>query len=276
MPTPRLRSRLTAALIASAIGCAEGSASTAPDGPTPPGTPAATPPGAPTVAPPAAPTANRVRGRVTDTQGRPLAGVRIIVDNTLYFNTSVSTQTDGDGAYSVQVPAGSWRVLAKLTRGYNGRSYTFDLHPDDASSFAGGAGAVRNFQWRLTGDAPEYMGRAFYGGSVDLLLDPNGDFYDIENVEFTFTPDGPLVDGSAGRVIVARSGAARTPSFSKILDVPIGRYRVTARHVPPGGQARPVPIRVEGAPGYAGAAVAGFAPEGTACRNCMRLEINRP
>src|SRR5687768_14452259 len=101
MPTPRFPARLAAALIASAIGCAEGAASTAPDVP-PAGTPSAAP---------ATPSAFRVRGRVTDTQGRPLAGVDVVVDNTLLFNTSVSARTDADGTYRVQVPAGSWRVL---------------------------------------------------------------------------------------------------------------------------------------------------------------------
>src|SRR5687768_4493894 len=137
MQTSRYRLQLAAMIVAtlaaSTLACAEGGAATGPGTPSTP--PAGAPPGPPAVAPGGSQTAHRVPGRVTDTQGRPLAGIKVVIDNTVFLNSAVTTQTDADGNYAAQVPAGSWRALARLERSYNGRTYTFDLHPDDATSF---------------------------------------------------------------------------------------------------------------------------------------------
>lgn len=220
--------------------------------------------------------ANIAKGRVVDASGRPLSDVQIVVDNTIYFNTAVTGRTDANGSYRLQVPGGSWRVYAKLTHTYNGRTYSFELDPDDPDSFAGIDGAVRNFTWRLTGPARDYMGLAFYGGEVICFDDPNADVGDRENIELTFTPVGPLVDGSQGEVITRKLGQPRTPAYSKVLDMPIGRYVVTARYVPTDGPARPLTVRLEGTGEYAAALTADFEPEMMSCKNCLRLEVNNP
>lgn len=256
------RRLLAAHLIAAAIvGCSDGA--TAPDDPQDPG---AVPP----------PSDYVVRGAATDTKGRPLTGVAIVIDNTIYYNSAVTGRTGDDGSYRLTIGDGSWRAYATMQTNYNGRTYEIDLHPDNDDSFSGVSGAVRNFRWRLTGAASEFLGKDYYGGTVDLLRDPSSDYLDIEHVEFTFVPEGALIDGSTGQTLVGRSGAPRTDTFSKIVDVPIGRYRVSAVYAAPGEAPQALVIRVEGDPGYGDSVLADFIPEGFACRNCMRLEVNWP
>jgi hypothetical protein len=167
------------------------------------------------------------KGRVVDTHGKPIAGAKVYVDNTIYFNSGISTTTNADGYYRVQVPPGSWRVYAAITVTYNGRKFKkIDLHPDNADSFAGADGVVRNFQWKLTGEKPEPL-VGYYGGPVNLFNNPNGNMsngnmYDVENIEFTFTPAGLLIDGSTGTVIKAKCGATRSASYARINDIPMG------------------------------------------------------
>ena len=43
-----------------------------------------------------------IEGTVTDTEGNPLAGANVIVDG-----TSVGAASDSDGAYQIDVPAGT-------------------------------------------------------------------------------------------------------------------------------------------------------------------------
>jgi hypothetical protein len=282
MPRPARRPLLPLLLAATALACSDAPAPTAPPA-APPATGAPPPPPAPTP-PPTAPPASGgahayvVRGTATDTEGRPVAGAEVVVDNALLSNSAVTGTTGGDGGYRLTVPDGSWRVYARVDVTYHGRRYRFDLHPSDHDSFAGRDGAVRDFRWRLTGPTPPTSGRPHHGGAVDILQDPNSDHLHKENVELTFTPEGPLVDGSAGGVITRRGGPPRSETFSKIVDVPIGRYRVTARYAPPGGAPRPLAVRVEARDPkpYAASVVADFEPELTSCRNCMRVEVNWP
>lgn len=250
-------------LLAAAVGCSDDS--TGPDDPGDPQDPGNNPP-----------SAYVVRGAVTDATGQPLGGVAVIIDNTIYYNSAITGQTGNDGKYQITVTDGSWRALAQLQRAYNGRTYTFDLHPSDDDSFAGADGAVRNFTWKLTGAAPSYLGREYYGGQVDLLVDPNADTLSIENVEFTFVPVGPLVDGSAGQTLAGHPGAPNTDTYSKFVDVPMGRYRVSAVYAPAGEIPQPLKIRVEGADAYGDDTVADFLPDASVCENCMRLELNWP
>jgi hypothetical protein len=176
------------------------------------------------------------KGRVVDTKGQPIAGARIYVDNTLYDNSGISTTTNADGYYRIQIPRGSWRVYAETSIAYNGKNFDkLVLHPNNPNSFADAEGAIRNFQWKLTGERPKPLA-GYYGGLVNLLNNPNGKLYDVENIEFTFTPDGALIDGSTGSIIKAKSGAPGTENYSRINDIPIGRYTVTAKHLPSGRQ----------------------------------------
>ncbi|GAB3315385.1 hypothetical protein GCM10027299_04500 [Larkinella ripae] len=178
-------------------------------------------------------TAGYLSGRVTDSQGKPLPGVTVLADNTLLYNSHLETSSDAGGNYRIKTPNGSFRAIAQIRKTYNGKSYTLYLKPDNPAAFAGDEGAVRNFQWQLSGEHPDQSG-LFYGGDVSLNKDLMSDLYDIENVAFTFTPVGPLIDGSEGKPLRLKSGEPNTEFYGRLPDVPIGRYRITAVHQPSG------------------------------------------
>ncbi|MCP3140545.1 carboxypeptidase-like regulatory domain-containing protein [Pyxidicoccus xibeiensis] len=212
-------------------------------------------------------------GRAVDARGTPLAGVKVWADNTLLYNTNAGATTGTDGTYRIDVrqPAGTWHASATLQRQYNGRSYTFDLDPSDDSVFAGNAGAVRNFTWRLSGKRPEL---GSYGGFVvayvSQLLDPADPSrgIDSEDIELTLTPDGKLVDGSDGAPITKK--LARTGDGDAVEDVPVGRYRITARYVQEGKAPRPMQVRVRDTGEPASSVTADFE---TVVGSAQRIEL---
>lgn len=212
------------------------------------------------------------KGRVLDTHGKPLAGAKVMLDNTILYNSGQSVTTGPDGMYEFKLEYGSWRVLAQVTREYHGRKFKLDLHPDTYDSFAGPDGAVRNFVWKLSGEQPE-PAVGYYGGSVYIRHDPNTEFYDIYGIEFTLTPQGPLIDGSEGSVIKGKPGGPNTKSYDRIEDVPIGRYTITGTYLPTG---QAVLIRPVNQGEYATSVTADFEEELNYCRICMSFEVKLP
>jgi hypothetical protein len=210
-----------------------------------------------------------VKGRVVDSQGRPLEGVQIVVDNTVYYNSAITSSTDANGEYFVRVEDGSWRVYAEMERDYNGRTYEIDLMADTFNSFAGRDGAVRNFTWQLQGEKPEPL-TGFFGGDIYIYNDPMTEFYDTENVEFTLQPVGSLIDGSTGKTIVTKHGAPRTDYYSRIVDVPLGRYEISGRYLPTGEQ---VLVRINGEGEYGTSLTVDFEEELNYCTTCVALEV---
>jgi hypothetical protein len=221
---------------------------------------------------PANPTAGYVTGKVVDTQGKPLAGVEIVIDNTLFYNTNLLTTTDAKGLYRVKTPNGSWRASAQVRRAYNGKSYRLDLAPNTTEAFAGDEGAVRNFEWRLSGEKPDNPG-AFYGGTVEVSNEIAKGPYDTENIEFTFTPVGPIIDGTPGKTLVLRYDEY----YGRIPDVPIGRYRITGVYKPTNTRLQ-LRNRVNGSYAADGAVTMDFYGEIPywSCTNCMFLEYSEP
>lgn len=203
-----------------------------------------------------------MQGRVVDTRGLALAGAVVYADNTLFYNTNVIGQSGGDGRYSLDVsrPVGTWAASARITRSLNGIAYTLDLDPDTIDIFAGNAGAVRNFSWKIRG--PRRDGSGVYGMPVIYYVndfeDPQypGEFVDRDFVELTLTPVGALIDGSQGARI---SGFGRsTPDGQALTDVPIGRYSITARYAPPQHPSRPMLLRVRNTGDYVPALTTDF------------------
>lgn len=210
-----------------------------------------------------------VMGKVTDTKGNPIAGARINVDNTLYYNSAIPGTTDASGNYKIAVPLGSWRVYAEIDRTFNGKQFKkLDLHPDRDNGFAGADGATINFQWKLEGEKPEPL-VGYYGGTAYLYPD-NSDIYDSENIEFTFTPVGNLIDGNPGKVIERKGGEKGSGHYSQVVDIPLGRYKITAKHIPTGKVMKLASTYNEP---FSTTLENEFVPAGNFCDRCMTINF---
>lgn len=205
-----------------------------------------------------------VKGRVRQADGTPLAGVSVLVDNSIFFNSHLSTKTDAQGYYTLTVPTGSWYAFAQLQKTYHGRRYTFYLHPENSASF-GGEGGIRDFTWRLTGERPAPL-TGYYGGLVTIDNFP-GVYLESGDIVFRFTPQGARVDGSAGEPLTLRAEDGH-----QITDIPIGRYTVTAYY----GPERLTLRRWNSDDTFQDALTFDFEPQiAGQCDNCFMLEYNR-
>lgn len=166
-----------------------------------------------------------VTGRTVDTQGKPIAAAKILLDGTVFHDSYIHGSTGEDGTYRIKAQPGAWMAYASFKKAYNGQTYTLELHPDNSNSFSDD-GAVRNFTWKLEGRRPlnEYR---YYGGFI--LVDTATDFHeDMEDIELTLTPSGPLIDGSEGKPLRLHMGDDYWVQTFHIEDIPIGRYMVKA------------------------------------------------
>ena len=197
-----------------------------------------------------------LRGYAKDVSGRPLQGVRILIAApTLgYSSTGQSVRTDARGYYEIKPLYGGATVRsAGYSLTYRGKPYALPLHPVDGQiDSIAAAGEIENFVLLTYGpvsaakaaDNPEYTG-AYYGAAFTFgystreatdELAPRRNLLLDSVVEVTLTPDGPLLDGSPGRVIVVRKKI--TPrGYFPINDIPIGRYKIKAALASEGGRA---------------------------------------
>lgn len=182
-----------------------------------------------------------MKGRVLDSAGQPLAGVEVVADNTLFYNTNAIGVSDAKGFYRIDVsrPKGTWNATAQIKRQVSGKPFTFDLHPDNSQVFAGTDGAVRNFTWKLRGKRPD---GGNYGSSVLVYGDLGNSFWlDTTKVELTLEPVGPLADGSQGQPVVAQ--VVQTPDGDAVVDIPVARYTISGRYLDPEQGALPLQLR---------------------------------
>lgn len=170
------------------------------------------------------PASGYATGTVVDTRGNPIAGAKILLDNTVFYASYINGSTAEDGTYRLKVQPGAWRAYASIRKDYNGRTYSLELHPDSIDSFDD-TGAVRNFVWKLEGRKPD-NDWGYYGGLVKVFNETG--FYEMEDVEITLAPNGPLIDGSHGSTLVLRPGDNYWRQLAYLEDIPIGRYAVTA------------------------------------------------
>ncbi len=168
---------------------------------------------------------DHVTGTVVDTQGRPIAGAKILLDGTILHDAYLRGTTGEDGSYRIKAQPGAWMAYAEFEKAYNGRTYPLELHPGSSDSI-GDDGGVRDFTWKLEGRSPlnEYV---YYGGFI-IVDTATGFDGDVEDIELTLAPDGPLIDGSEGKTLRLRMHDHYWVQYGYIEDVPIGRYKVTA------------------------------------------------
>lgn len=210
-------------------------------------------------------------GTVTDTQGKPIAGAEVVIDNTMIYNSNLLTNSDAQGKYKVKLNGNfTWAATATFKKNYNGKNYEFHLASDNDNGFTS-EGAVRNFSWKLTGQRPE-SSSSFYGSWIQLQSS-FGSTIPAEDVDFMLSPDGPLVDGSTGQAITKRGGAPQTYSYYKLMDIPLGRYKVKAKYQ---GQFLKLKNLMNNESGTE--ITLNFEPEivltGLVCDNCAVIEYN--
>jgi hypothetical protein len=133
------------------------------------------------------------------------------------------------------------------------------LHPADgeASQFASSTGLVENWVLLTHGianrdrasESPEYINN-YYGGGLNIGYFVSDPRFDGDSglpagaeIDLTLIPDGPLLDGSRGQNFIfsqkVQDGVGR--GF-KIVNVPVGRYRVVAWLKQDG---KPSPLKVK-------------------------------
>jgi hypothetical protein len=181
--------------------------------------------------------AHSVTGLVLDTKGRPMPNAKIWIRPALTTGL-VQLRTGADGRYTatglVDVPyyAQAWTEVT-----YANKQYCLRLsmpNAGDYDAFTPTTGAVRNFQWRLTGRIPD-LSDAYFGGHIRLIGD--GTLKQTDSVDVTLTPTAPLVDGSAAQAITRRVGA-----YDFVYDVPVGQYTASVTAIGRSGARTPLKV----------------------------------
>lgn len=199
-------------------------------------------------APPASKFLATLRGRAHKADGSPLPGVQIkLIEPGSGLGAAAPTSATtaaADGGYATEVTSASVSAAAIYDTEYNGRAYrlwleplALDRGPQDAA--AGTREMQQDFVLKLSGALPG--GRAdlrspesYLGGSVYLegmLQNPatSMDIADGEAVEITLAPDGPLIEGSAGKPLTFKVTYPIAPENAFLLDIPVGRYTASAK-----------------------------------------------
>ncbi|WP_019012107.1 hypothetical protein [Deinococcus aquatilis] len=210
---------LLLALAVTTLSACGGGVTPSQPGPTPPSTgqPAPIPP-SPQPPVPGTFTPYVMNGTVRTEAGEPLAGVEVFADHTAFYNMNALGKTDTQGRYRIALAhqPGTWAAGGYLRLSFGGQTYEVRLSPDNDTPFDGAQGAVRDFTLSAD-DLPS--------GKVNPYVAHSAVELDYDSLEFTFTPDGPNIMGSTTpftRPFTDGSG---------VLDVPIGRYFVSATHL---------------------------------------------
>jgi hypothetical protein len=175
------------------------------------------------------PSAGSVTGKVTDTKNNPVEGAKVTIEHTVWYNTYVFATSNSKGSYKTELPAdpaGDWTAKAQLERTAYGKTYKFDLDPDNTDPFNRNNQVVRNFTWKLNGKRPGDNG--YYGAHVDVYQ--WGIDVEMDKVKLILTPypGETLIDGSPATTI-ERTVEDVAGTFM-VKDVPIGKYYVRAEY----------------------------------------------
>lgn len=224
-----------------------------------------------------APEPGYVRGTVKTAAGAPIPGALIFIDGVLDQNMQYTTKEDG--TFNIRLQPGAYVAQATLNYKWENQVYRYDLKPDSTDTFDDSTGAVRNFTWELTGEKPQpQMGS--YGGYIYINLGYDNYFVeDQDNITYTLEPVGALIDGSQGQTIVRKGGAPRTAEYGKILELPVGRYKISGVYQPPGMKPQTLKFRDSWArnkDAYAEQVEILLLAEGNFCNLCGSVDIESP
>lgn len=232
-------------------------------------TPAQTPtqtPSTPTTPPATGAQPRTVTGTAVDTHGRPIAGARVWIQPAITTGV-VEVRTDANGRYIAEglldVPynAKAWTWVE-----YGGRQVCLRLgmeSPTDYDSFVATHGVVRNFVMKLTGPIEDLRSLDMhFGGMIRAMYAPA---YSSSGgrLELTFTPLGPLVDGST----IAPFTRTIDPRHTEdVHGVPVGPYRVSVALVGQDGSRRPIRVSPDGWENHSDSVLVDWTGSGT-CDN---------
>jgi len=196
-----------------------------------------------------------VKGYVRNASGQPIPGVSVFADNTFLYDSNLLGVTDETGHYEIELPPTSttYRMGADVTKTYKDQKLTFHLDADGDLPVSASKGAVRDFTWSNFG------GKIFVYPNFKNVDDTLPEF-NMDDLELTLTPIGPLLDGSQGKTIVKRGGPIA--GGAGIDEIPIGRYKATARWVPEGHAPMQMLIRVNYTGKFAESTEFEFGPSG--------------
>ncbi|GEM49265.1 carboxypeptidase-like regulatory domain-containing protein [Deinococcus cellulosilyticus] len=162
-----------------------------------------------------------VSGVVLGTGGKPIPKAKVIVRPALTTG-QVDVRTNANGKYEAAVlPRLPYRAYANAEFKYLGKTYCLRVAPEKSEGyevFTPTKNLVRNFKLKLSGEI-EDLENGFWGGEIRLF---RRDVEQGDTAELTFTPQGPLIDGSTGKVL-----RKTEDEYLMVYDIPIGRYKVS-------------------------------------------------
>jgi len=179
-----------------------------------------------------------VTGKAVDRLGNPIEGAEIVANNTGTYSNNVVGYTDANGNYKLKLTSGplvgSFYVRGTVKVKYDGQAYTLPLFTKKDGAFDADQGAVKNLQLKTSGDRTGNFGdEGYYGGQAEV--DNWTKAVEFSDVELTFRPSGPLIDGSTGKTITTKLNGYY------VDDVPLGKYSITARQL---STQKPLAIRI--------------------------------
>jgi hypothetical protein len=216
---------------------------------------------------------NQATGAVLNMLGQPLAGARIRFWRLTPQGAIIEyvARTDARGIYTITLPPSDQYRIDNATAlvVYGVQRYYLPLRPEggDGSFFDGEAidisrGYVKNFVLPISGyisneeDPKEPL--SYYGGSLTLrvhtrIVIPNDPdpmltagatgpnaLPEGAEIQLTLTPQGPLLDGSAGRPfnwnLRVSNNTGKNAFSATIRDIPLGVYTAHARVTLPDGK----------------------------------------
>ena len=184
-----------------------------------------------------------VSGTVVDTQGRPMAGVKVRADNDALYGSAEVT-TDANGKYTLpRLEIGGWKIYAWKEVNYKGRTYHLRMGMPNVADYdafsPGEAGAVKNFRWQLSGPIPDRprsdRSSSGYFGGVLRFTNMDADLNQLPagtTVTVTLTPlaGATLFDGSTPQTIQRSFTIEKASEHHYWLhDIPQCEYRITAQ-----------------------------------------------